>query len=72
MEWNGNTMSKRRAEETYFNTELMPDYLEEKHEPGALNKDRFAMRRHALDATDIDDYDRMIKKWYGDDDQEGV
>ena len=50
----------------------MPDYLEEKHEPGALNKDRFAMRRHAIDATDIDDYDRMIKKWYGDDDQEGV
>jgi hypothetical protein len=58
-------MSKK--ERTHFvRVDLLPDYEDERHELGAQNKDRFAMRQHAFDATDIDDTDSLIDKWYKD------
>lgn len=50
----------------YVRGDLVPGYEDDQHEPGSQNKDRFARRQHAIDANDIDDYDRLIKNMYGD------
>lgn len=44
---------------------MVPGYEDERHELGSQNKDRFAGRRHAIDATDIEDYDKLIEHMYG-------
>ena len=46
--------------------DLLPEYMDECHEKGDQNKDRFAMRKPAFDANDIDDIDKLIDKWYSD------
>ena len=57
----------KKKERTHFvRVDLLPEYMDECHEKGDQNKDRFAMRKPAFDANDIDDIDKLIDKWYSD------
>ena len=50
----------------FVSVDMLPDYQDEQHEPDTQNKDRYARRRHAIDANDIDDFDKLIKHMYVD------